>query len=116
MALTAAGALLGTPHYMVPSNGPDVPSMARTDVYAMGATLFHLLSGHPPFEGTTRDELAGQHSNEPPPSLLTISRAVSEGVVRVVERALAMIANGWMQNPVGARFNLATMRMEVTDF
>src|SRR5271163_838480 len=27
-----------------------------------------------------------------------------------------LIANGWMQNPVGARFNLATMRMEVTDF
>src|SRR5579863_8619355 len=27
-----------------------------------------------------------------------------------------LIANGWMQNPVGARFNIATMRMEVTDF
>jgi eukaryotic-like serine/threonine-protein kinase len=89
MALTAAGALMGTPHYMAPEQWTGRAIDARTDVYAMGATLFHLLSGRPPFESRTRDDLATQHCNEPPPPLSTLNATVSEGVVRVIERALA---------------------------
>ncbi len=89
LALTAAGALLGTPHYMAPEQWTGRAIDARTDVYAMGATLYHLLSGRPPFVGHTRDDLAGQHCNEPPPSLSTHNSALSEGIVRVVGRALA---------------------------
>ena len=89
MALTAAGALLGTPHYMAPEQWTGRAIDARTDVYAMGATLFHLLAGRPPFDGQTRDDLCTQHCNEPPPPLATLNPTVSEGVVRVVERALA---------------------------
>ena len=89
LALTAAGALMGTPHYMAPEQWTGRAIDARTDVYAMGATLFHLLSGRPLFEGQTRDDLATQHCNEPPPPLSTLNPTVSEGIVRVVERALA---------------------------
>jgi serine/threonine protein kinase/class 3 adenylate cyclase len=89
MALTAAGALLGTPHYMAPEQWTGRAVDPRTDVYAMGATLFHLLAGRPPFEGPTRDALAGEHCTEPPPPLSMVNPSVSEGVVRVVERALA---------------------------
>ena len=39
----------------------------RTDVYAMGATLFHLLAGPPPFTAETRDDLCAKHCNDPPP-------------------------------------------------
>src|SRR5262249_3791553 len=42
MAMTAAGALLGTPHYMSPEQWTGRSIDPRTDVYAMGATLFHL--------------------------------------------------------------------------
>ena len=51
LAMTAAGALLGTPHYMAPEQWTGRSVDARTDVYAMGATLFHLLAGQPPFTG-----------------------------------------------------------------
>ena len=90
MALTAAGALLGTPHYMAPEQWTGRAIDPRTDVYAMGATLFHLLAGRPPFEGETRDELCARSTaTSRPRRCSTLNPAVSEGIVRVVERALA---------------------------
>ena len=73
MALTAAGALMGTPHYMAPEQWTGRAVDSRTDVYAMGATFFHLLAGRPPFAAETRDGLAVQHCNEPPPRLGTLN-------------------------------------------
>ena len=52
--MTDAGALLGTPHYMAPEQWTGRGIDPRTDVYAMGATLYHLLAGMPPFTGSTR--------------------------------------------------------------
>src|SRR5262249_26932136 len=57
LALTTAGALLGTPHYMAPEQWTGRAVDPRTDIYAMGATLFHLLVGRPPFVAPTRDAL-----------------------------------------------------------
>jgi serine/threonine protein kinase len=88
LALTAAGALLGTPHYMAPEQWTGRSVDARTDVYAMGATLFHLLAGRPPFVAETRDELCEQHCHAPPPRLRKMRPELSEAVERVVERAL----------------------------
>ena len=73
MALTAAGALLGTPHYMAPEQWTGRAVDPRTDVYAMGATFFHLLAGQPPFTAETRDDLCVQHCNEPPPRLTSLN-------------------------------------------
>jgi eukaryotic-like serine/threonine-protein kinase len=89
LAMTAAGALLGTPHYMAPEQWTGRAVDPRTDVYAMGATLFHLLAGRPPFEAETRDGLAGRHCNDPPPPLAKVNPKVSDGTVRLIERALA---------------------------
>jgi eukaryotic-like serine/threonine-protein kinase len=89
MAMTVAGALLGTPHYMAPEQWTGRAIDPRTDVYAIGATLFHLLAGRPPFAATTRDELCTQHCEEPPPSLDTLNPTVGPGVARVVDRALS---------------------------
>ena len=87
LAMTDAGSLLGTPHYMPPEQWTGRAVDARTDVYAMGATLHHLLAGQPPFTGTTRDVLCAQHCNDPPPSLSLLNPNVSEGVARAVGRA-----------------------------
>jgi serine/threonine protein kinase/class 3 adenylate cyclase len=89
LAMTAAGALLGTPHYMAPEQWTGRSVDARTDVYAMGATLFHLLAGRPPFDALTVDALAAQHCNEPPPRLSALNPDASDGTVRLLERALA---------------------------
>jgi serine/threonine protein kinase/class 3 adenylate cyclase len=90
LALTRTGAVVGTPLYMAPEQGTgQAPVDARADVYALGATLFHLLAGRPPFLGDTPFALITRHANEPPPSLQKLNPAVSEAACRVVEKCLA---------------------------
>jgi len=62
-ALTQAGAVMGTPAYMAPEQASGDPADSRSDVFALGAVLYHLLSGGPPYAGTGRtleDIVAGR--------------------------------------------------------
>jgi eukaryotic-like serine/threonine-protein kinase len=66
-SLTHTGVVLGTPLSMAPEQiRGEVPD-ARTDLYAVGVMLFQLLTGMPPFQGTTRHEVEQQHLHAPPP-------------------------------------------------
>jgi hypothetical protein len=51
---TQDGVMLGTPHYMAPEQAQDAHTAdARADIYGIGATLYHLVCGRPPFTGAT---------------------------------------------------------------
>ncbi len=89
LAMTAPGAVLGTPHYMAPEQSTGRAVDPRTDVYALGATLFHMLAGRPPFQAQTREELHVMHGGTPPPPLAGLNAKLSDGVCRLVDRALA---------------------------
>lgn len=56
---TGTGSVMGTPHYMSPEQAVgDVESInQRSEVYSVGATLYSVLTGKPPFNGHTRDEI-----------------------------------------------------------
>jgi serine/threonine protein kinase/class 3 adenylate cyclase len=89
LMVTQAGSVVGTPAYMSPEQCSGLPLDPRSDVYSMGATLFDLLAGRPPFEGDSPLVLMGKHANEPPPSLKKLVPELSEGVCQVVDKTLA---------------------------
>jgi eukaryotic-like serine/threonine-protein kinase len=89
MNLTQAGTAVGTPFYASPEQCAGAHIDARTDIYAMGATLYHLLAGRPPFVADTALGLSFLHANKPPPPLREFNPEVSDGVCRIVEKALA---------------------------
>lgn len=69
LELTLQGVVLGTPLYVSPEQGCGRPTDHRSDLYSLGATLFHLISGRPPFHAPTPFELIVRHAVEPPPAL-----------------------------------------------
>jgi hypothetical protein len=61
--------LAGTPLYMAPEQARGEPIDHRADIYALGATLYHLMSGRPPFQGDSMEQLLTQHATAPRPVL-----------------------------------------------
>ncbi|MFN9704790.1 MAG: serine/threonine-protein kinase, partial [Planctomycetota bacterium] len=61
------GDRLGTAAYMAPEQLAAAPIDRRVDVYALGCTAYHVLSGQPPFGGTTKDILRRKRTEAPPP-------------------------------------------------
>lgn len=87
--MTRTGVSIGTPSYMSPEQAVGDPSTdARTDVYALGAVLFEMLTGEPPFGGGTSVAIMKRLFTESPPLLDTIRSDVPAYVVHAVERAL----------------------------
>lgn len=66
--LSATGRGFGTPHYMPPEQINGDPVTPAADVYSLGATLFHLLTGRVVFTGDNLMAIVGQHLHKPPPA------------------------------------------------
>ncbi len=73
VALTQEGSITGSPLFMAPeqATGDSEPD-ARSDIYALGAVAYYLLTGHPPFEGENPVKVLLAHARQPvvPPSKL----------------------------------------------
>jgi serine/threonine protein kinase/tetratricopeptide (TPR) repeat protein len=84
--LTLPGVLLGTPRYMAPEQARGLEVDARTDLFAIGALLFEMLSGHPAFNGPSAIEALHAVLHDQPPALVGSLAVIDTD--RVIQRAL----------------------------
>jgi tRNA A-37 threonylcarbamoyl transferase component Bud32 len=89
-ALTASAQALGTPHYMAPEQIEDARRAdARSDIYSLGATWYHMLFGEPPFRGPTALDVCHKHLNSPVEFPDPVARQVPAPVQTLITRMMA---------------------------
>ncbi len=88
-SLTQEGIVLGTPHYISPEQGRGRTLDHRADIYSLGATFYHLITGRPPFDGDSQISVIVAHVNESPVAPHIERPEISESVTRVVFRMMA---------------------------
>ena len=89
LELTQQGMTLGTPLYMSPEQAAGRPVDVRSDLYSLGASVYHLLAGRPPFIGATSLAVALAHQREQPMPLAAFRPELPAGLGRIVEQLLA---------------------------
>jgi predicted Ser/Thr protein kinase len=98
--LSSTGEMVGTPSYMAPEQLDNDDSMGPTvDVYGLGSTLFYLLTGEPPYDGSSIYNVATKLLKDPPPD----PRSSREGVpAPLAELCLRCLAKEPEQRPGSA--------------
>ena len=88
-SVTQTGAVVGTPQYMSPEQATgDKDIDGRSDLYSLGASIYHLVAGSPPFGGRNVMQLIMQHINEPAPPLKSFAPHLSDTLCRIVDKML----------------------------
>ncbi len=93
------GAVVGTADFIAPEQGLNQPNIdIRADIYSLGATFFALITGKPPFEGSTTQKLL-QHQLKNPPSLVSLDSTLPHGLSAVVAKMMAKKPEDRFQTP-----------------
>jgi serine/threonine protein kinase len=89
-AETEAGKAYGTPYYISPEQiRGDVDIDFRADIYSLGATLYHLVTGRPPFEGDTPSAVMHKHLKQPLVPADHLNTSLSAGMGEVIDVCMA---------------------------
>ena len=88
-SVTREGALIGTPSYMSPEQCSGVTVDARSDIYSLGLTFFHLLAGRLPYTGNSASIIRNHASLEPCPSPSEFNPKLPASACIVVNKMLA---------------------------
>ena len=86
---TRAGIVYGTPGFMAPEQLRGKAVTERCDVYALGATLYHLLARKPPHHAKTADEMMKAAAAAPPPPVTSIVEGVPPELSTIIDKSLA---------------------------
>jgi len=91
---TVSGAVLGTPHYISPEQAQGEKKIdGRTDIYSLGATFYHFLTGQTPFDGATIFEILSKQVTAQLPNPQDLREEIPEGIITVLRRMMAKDPN-----------------------
>ena len=104
--LTATGTSIGTPAYMAPEQSAGESVDHRADLYSLGVMAYEILTGHPPFEGRSAQQLLAAHATQTPEPIerrrASVPPALASLVMRLLEKNPA-------DRPQTAEFVLAAL-------
>jgi tetratricopeptide (TPR) repeat protein len=88
---TEAGTVMGSPSYMPPevADGRAADADEKTDVYLLGATLYHILTGVPPRQGSSHQEIVELARTVPPPPARRLKADVPRALEAICQKAMA---------------------------
>ncbi|HYF52257.1 MAG TPA: protein kinase [Planctomycetota bacterium] len=98
---TQAGHAVGTPYYMSPEQAMGLKERIdiRTDLYSLGATMFHMVTGRPPFTGASGLMVMKAHVEEPAPAPRTFNPKVTPATSALITRLLSKARSDRVQTP-----------------
>jgi serine/threonine-protein kinase len=89
-AESEAGKAYGTPYYISPEQiRGDVDIDFRADIYSLGATMYHMVTGRPPFEGDTPSAVMHKHLKQPLTPADHVNTALSSGIGEIIDVCMA---------------------------
>ncbi|HYG77141.1 MAG TPA: serine/threonine-protein kinase [Planctomycetota bacterium] len=91
MGLTTAGTTVGTPFYLSPEQARGTANLdERSDIYSLGCTVFHMLTGSVPFIGEQVAEVMYAHTRAPRPDPRSFLPEISAGSAALIARMMAI--------------------------
>jgi serine/threonine protein kinase len=91
---TMSGIAVGTPHYISPEQARGEKGIdARTDIYSLGATFYHLVTGATPFQASTGAAIMLKHLTAQVPNPQDLNPDLSDGTVQIITRMMAKSPN-----------------------
>ena len=114
--LTGEGVLLGTPDYLAPEQARDPRTIdIRADIYSLGCTLYHLLTGQPPFPDKNILNQMIRHATQTPKPLAEFNPSIPEGLQQIVSWMMAKQADQRYPTPARAAQALDAFLMVTAD-
>jgi serine/threonine-protein kinase len=99
-SLTAPGMAIGTPVYMSPEHIKGARNLdIRTDIYGLGATMYHAITGQKPFEGDNPFQIMYKKTEQPPPNPKGRRKDMSENLATIIQICMAREKEDRYANP-----------------
>jgi len=108
--LTQSGVTMGTPLYMSPEQAQGHAVDHRSDLYSLGVTFYHMLTGEPPFDGDTALAVALKQVREVPRSMLVHRADLPEALDRLVLKLMAKSPKDRYQSALDLLADLGKLR------
>jgi serine/threonine-protein kinase len=115
MDLTQIGVTMGTPLYMSPEQVEGRNVDPRSDIYSLGITSFHMLAGHPPFDGDTALAVALKQVNSTPPELRAIRPDVPVELIALIKKMMEKNPDNRIQNASELLRELRKIKIDLED-